>query len=209
MAVNWLAHHRLFMQVEDYDSPLIWLNFLFLFAVVVLPFPTEWLELDSPKDGYATFYLLTLAVVSGSLFLMSVHLRRTPGPAPPGCAPAPRAGPDLTGRPLRGDLPRPRPRLGEVAQRGHVGAAGIAPGQQAEFHPGRGIVLGLHPIERDFPMAHDLDPTTQQPPVPYPEDDLVPGMSTVLVETRPDRPAIDRFDVVLRGSTSATRWTTT
>jgi hypothetical protein len=48
-------------------------------------------------------------------------------------------------------------------------------------------------------MAYDLEPTTQPPLVPYQEDELVPGMSTILVEAQPERPVIDRFDVVLRG----------
>jgi uncharacterized membrane protein len=37
----WEAHHRLFTLVERYDRALIWLNLLFLFFIVLVPFSTS------------------------------------------------------------------------------------------------------------------------------------------------------------------------
>jgi uncharacterized membrane protein len=34
----WSVHHRIFGYVEKYTSRLIWLNLMFLFSVVLLPF---------------------------------------------------------------------------------------------------------------------------------------------------------------------------
>lgn len=36
----WLSHHRMFEYVQAYDRNLLWLNLVFLFLVVFVPFPT-------------------------------------------------------------------------------------------------------------------------------------------------------------------------
>ncbi len=38
IASYWVSHHRLFALIERYDGRLIWLNFLELFFIVLLPF---------------------------------------------------------------------------------------------------------------------------------------------------------------------------
>lgn len=40
IGIYWTVHHRLFSYVTDYDSKLIWLNILFLFSIVLMPFTT-------------------------------------------------------------------------------------------------------------------------------------------------------------------------
>jgi len=37
----WSAHHRLFLYIKRYDSMLVRLNLIFLFLVVMMPFPTS------------------------------------------------------------------------------------------------------------------------------------------------------------------------
>ncbi len=37
----WLSHHRLFRPIRRYDDRLCWLNLLFLFFVVLVPFSTR------------------------------------------------------------------------------------------------------------------------------------------------------------------------
>ena len=37
----WLSHHRMFEYIHGYDRGLLWLNLLFLFLVIFLPFPSS------------------------------------------------------------------------------------------------------------------------------------------------------------------------
>ena len=69
-AVFWRAHHRLFRCLARGDGMLVWLNFLLLFAVVVMPLSTHLLgnfRLESLTVG---LYAANLALIAGSLFLM-------------------------------------------------------------------------------------------------------------------------------------------
>jgi uncharacterized membrane protein len=40
-ASYWVFYHRIFANVKRYDRSLIWLNILFLFFVVLIPFPSD------------------------------------------------------------------------------------------------------------------------------------------------------------------------
>ncbi len=41
IAVNWLGHHRKFTVINTYDSRLLQLNFVVLFLIAFVPFPTS------------------------------------------------------------------------------------------------------------------------------------------------------------------------
>lgn len=38
IGLYWSLHHRMFGYVTDYNGKLIWLNLLFLFSIVLMPF---------------------------------------------------------------------------------------------------------------------------------------------------------------------------
>jgi uncharacterized membrane protein len=40
IGIYWTVHHRLFSYLVDYNAKLIWLNILFLFSIVLMPFTT-------------------------------------------------------------------------------------------------------------------------------------------------------------------------
>lgn len=40
IGIYWTVHHRLFSYLINYDAKLIWLNILFLFSIVLMPFTT-------------------------------------------------------------------------------------------------------------------------------------------------------------------------
>lgn len=42
IAIYWRSHHRLFSFVKDYDDRLIWLNFFFLFTIILMPFSSAY-----------------------------------------------------------------------------------------------------------------------------------------------------------------------
>lgn len=71
----WSVHHRIFGYVNDYTSRLIWLNLLFLFSVVLLPFSSgllgeysSELELHIPYGIYVLNIVLT-AIMNVVLWL--------------------------------------------------------------------------------------------------------------------------------------------
>jgi len=41
IAVNWLGHHRKFRVIKSYDTRLLQLNFVILFLIAFVPFPTS------------------------------------------------------------------------------------------------------------------------------------------------------------------------
>lgn len=41
LGLFWMQHHRRFRWIQRYDDVLLWLNLLFLFWIVVIPFATE------------------------------------------------------------------------------------------------------------------------------------------------------------------------
>ena len=78
ISVLWMAHNRVFSFIADYDSTLKWLNVLYLFAIVALPFPSKWLQYDSFENGVGTIFFGIMFLASLALYLMSRHVRVNP-----------------------------------------------------------------------------------------------------------------------------------
>ncbi len=65
IAIYWRSHHRLFSFIKDYDDKLIWLNFFFLFTIVLMPFSSAYY---SQHTGYSLpFYLYCINVAATGL----------------------------------------------------------------------------------------------------------------------------------------------
>lgn len=79
IAVFWVAHHRLFDRVEVVDQATLWLNFGWLFAIALLPLPTNIVIANDPSPQVTGFYIGWMALIS--LFLTAIlwHVRRSPG----------------------------------------------------------------------------------------------------------------------------------
>jgi uncharacterized membrane protein len=61
----WLVHHSVFNRLVGFNGPLIWLNFLWLFTIVFLPFPTELVSFTGQDDsGSSALYVGTMLVTS-------------------------------------------------------------------------------------------------------------------------------------------------
>ncbi|TXH42520.1 MAG: DUF1211 domain-containing protein [Actinobacteria bacterium] len=69
----WLAHHRIFGQIERMNSAVVRWNLLWLFAIVVFPFPTSLLSQSGMQDvgEVITFYLFDMFVISCSLAMIA------------------------------------------------------------------------------------------------------------------------------------------
>jgi uncharacterized membrane protein len=77
LAIYWQVHHRVFRPIERYDRTLVWLNFLFLMAIVFLPFPTSLLGEYAGEQVSVVFYAADGAVAS--LLLVAISWYATGG----------------------------------------------------------------------------------------------------------------------------------
>jgi uncharacterized membrane protein len=68
IALYWLAHHRCYRYIRNYNRRLVYLNFLFLMFVAFLPFPTSVLFSFSPETISVVLYAGTAAGMGLSLF---------------------------------------------------------------------------------------------------------------------------------------------
>ena len=89
VAAMWSVHNRLFNRLRGFDGVIFRLNLVWLFGVVLLPWPSalygeglqghamEWSG-GQGFGGTGLFYWGTLAVISTMTGLMSRHIRRHP-----------------------------------------------------------------------------------------------------------------------------------
>lgn len=79
IATFWLAHHRLFSGIETVDEGLLWLNFAWLFAIALMPLPTNIAIEDQSTPVTVGFYVGWMALVSLLLTLLQWRARIVPG----------------------------------------------------------------------------------------------------------------------------------
>lgn len=79
IALFWLAHHRVFDHIEYFDGLTVRLNFLWLFAIALMPVPTNILIESDPSRETVGFYIGWMCLISGVLMLIGIHARRTAG----------------------------------------------------------------------------------------------------------------------------------
>jgi uncharacterized membrane protein len=72
----WAAHHRIFDDARRVSRRLVWVNTVWLFTIVVLPFPTEMVGAYSDDPFTLRFYVTTLFVSSALLTVMTVLVVR-------------------------------------------------------------------------------------------------------------------------------------
>jgi len=79
IAIYWRSHHRLFSFIKDYDEKLIFLNFLFLFTIVLMPFSSAYY---SENTGYTLpfyFYCVNVAATGIVNFFMLNYIIKNHG----------------------------------------------------------------------------------------------------------------------------------
>ncbi|MVN21989.1 TMEM175 family protein [Mucilaginibacter arboris] len=65
IGVFWVAHHRIFSFVKVVNTPLLWLNILYLMFIALVPFPASILA-----DNF--FLTSTILLYTGTLFTISM-----------------------------------------------------------------------------------------------------------------------------------------
>ncbi|MGH1550174.1 TMEM175 family protein [Leifsonia poae] len=75
----WVVHHRVFEVVSSYDGAMVWYNFLWLLAIVSIPFSANVLSNGAGErpDVYA-LYIGNMIVASLAMRLIGVELWRHP-----------------------------------------------------------------------------------------------------------------------------------
>ncbi len=78
--VFWLVHHRTFGMIEKVNGTILWLNIVWLFAVVLLPFPANLIGQTggTQNGGLTAFYIGNIFLISLMLRLMSVEAAKHP-----------------------------------------------------------------------------------------------------------------------------------
>lgn len=76
----WFDHHKVFGRLQLVDGFIVRMNMAWLFAIVVLPFPTNLLsqDVDGPTKPMVTFYLIVLTIASATLLFIDKHADRNP-----------------------------------------------------------------------------------------------------------------------------------
>jgi uncharacterized membrane protein len=80
----WMAHHRLFEQIEAYNGALMRANFGWLLTIVVLPFPTEMIGQFHDDRFTASVYIGTVLAANVFLLAMILIVHADPGLAKDG-----------------------------------------------------------------------------------------------------------------------------
>jgi TMEM175 potassium channel family protein len=73
IAMYWLSYHRIFRFIRKTDGELAGWNILFLFFIVLMPFPTYLLGLYGDHLSVVMFYAVIVAATSAILALMWRH----------------------------------------------------------------------------------------------------------------------------------------
>ena len=75
----WTVHHRIFEAAIDYDTGTIWINFLWLASIVLMPFTANVLaHADFADPSVNALYIGTMMLSSVALLWLVIHLARHP-----------------------------------------------------------------------------------------------------------------------------------
>ncbi|WP_091246402.1 TMEM175 family protein [Klenkia soli] len=91
----WLLHHAVFERVAAYDPVVVRTSLVWVFTIVVLPFPTELLPLADGGRTVFALYVGDLTLSSLALTVLVLHVARTPAVQRAGLVPWPSAAPSV------------------------------------------------------------------------------------------------------------------
>ena len=76
VGVSWLAHHRKFSYIDKIDSPLLWLNLLFLMVLCLVPFVSSVLSEYSSRFAFVLYATVMALLCIFSTVLSAYGLRK-------------------------------------------------------------------------------------------------------------------------------------
>jgi uncharacterized membrane protein len=74
IAIYWRSHHRLFSFIKDYDDKLIWLNFFFLFTIILMPFSSAYYSENFEYHLPFYFYCFNVAATGLLNYALLVYI---------------------------------------------------------------------------------------------------------------------------------------
>ena len=75
IAYYWFLHHTFFEQLQKVDKNIMFLNILWLFGIVFIPFPTALIVDSNGPDGWATIiYMSTMLFLAIIQLVMKVYV---------------------------------------------------------------------------------------------------------------------------------------
>jgi len=81
----WLVHHQLLRSLQSFNQTIFWLNALWLFSIVVIPFPTELLgKVSNNISVVSVFYIVNLLITVVAGILISLAINKSPDLQKPG-----------------------------------------------------------------------------------------------------------------------------
>lgn len=63
IAIYWRSHHRLFSFLKNYNDSIIWLNFFFLFFIVLMPFSSSYYSENPTFQLPFYFYSINVSLI--------------------------------------------------------------------------------------------------------------------------------------------------
>jgi uncharacterized membrane protein len=79
VAIYWRSHHRMFSFIKDYDDKLIWLNFFFLFSIILMPFSSAYYSDNTTYSLPFWFYSLNVALTGFLNYRMLTYIIKHKG----------------------------------------------------------------------------------------------------------------------------------
>ena len=73
IGIYWESHHRTFRNIRRYDRGLIWLNLMYLFFIVLLPFTTRLIGADPLARLVVILYALNVVFLGIASLLILRH----------------------------------------------------------------------------------------------------------------------------------------
>lgn len=79
VAIYWRSHHRMFSFIKDYDDKLIWLNFFFLFSIILMPFSSAYYSDNTAYSLPFWFYSINVALTGFLNYRMLTYIIKHKG----------------------------------------------------------------------------------------------------------------------------------
>lgn len=76
IGIYWIAHHRMFYYLTNYDQTTLWLNLLLLFFIVMMPFSSNIYGIYIDLDAAYILYFFNISMISFFFYRMYVHISK-------------------------------------------------------------------------------------------------------------------------------------
>ncbi|MFI5218463.1 MAG: TMEM175 family protein [Bacteroidia bacterium] len=76
IGIYWVAHHKMFSYVVNYDARLMWLNLLLLFFIALMPFSSNVYGVHTPLNVAFMLYVFNILMLGIFIFLLYSYISK-------------------------------------------------------------------------------------------------------------------------------------